>query len=82
MVSLSSPMRPSCDRELEHRVAHSLQDRNVVALRHIVVSADGGTITLRGVVTSFYQKQLCIQACRTVPGVTALVDEVEVESTP
>jgi osmotically-inducible protein OsmY len=71
---------PVTDRDLEHRVAHCLHDRNVSALRHIAVRADSGTVTLRGTVTSFYQKQLCISACRHVPGVTALVDEVEVDS--
>ncbi len=57
-----------------------LLDRNSAALRQIVVRADSGTVTLRGTVTSFYQKQLCIQACRAVPGVVTLVDEVEVAS--
>jgi osmotically-inducible protein OsmY len=80
MVSLVAVAAPQTDRDLEHRVAHCLHDRNFAALRHIAVRADGGTITLRGTVTSFYQKQLCIQACRDVPGVTALVDEVEVDS--
>jgi osmotically-inducible protein OsmY len=55
-------------------------DRNNGLLRQVVVRADNGTVTLRGTVTSFYQKQLCIQACRAVPGVVTLVDEVEVAS--
>ncbi len=80
MVSLSNAALPLTDRDLEHRVAHCLHDRNVLALRHILVQARGGTIILRGTVTSFYQKQLCIQACRAVPGVNSLVDEVEVDS--
>jgi osmotically-inducible protein OsmY len=80
MVSLAKVPAPASDRDLERHVANCLQDRNVAALRHIAVRADGGTITLRGTVTSFYQKQLCIQACRNVPGVTELVDEVEVDS--
>jgi osmotically-inducible protein OsmY len=65
---------------MEHLVTRRLLNRNVSALRQVVVRADSGTITLRGTVTSFYQKQLCIQACRAVPGVVALVDEVEVAS--
>ena len=80
MVSLSNKSLPLGDRELEHLVAHCLNKRHVAALRHIAVRASEGTITLRGTVTFFYQKQLCIQACRDVPGVAGLVDEVEVDS--
>ncbi len=57
-----------------------LLNRNMAALRRVIVRASSGTVTLRGTVTSFYQKQLCIQACRAVPGVVALIDEVEVAS--
>jgi osmotically-inducible protein OsmY len=80
MVSLAKTPASVSDRDLERYVAHCLQDRNVAALRRIAVRAHSGTITLRGTVTSFYQKQLCIQACRDVPGITELVDEVEVDS--
>jgi osmotically-inducible protein OsmY len=80
MVSLSNGVVPLSDRDLEHYVAVRLMDRNNGFLRQVVVRADNGTVTLRGTVTSFYQKQLCIQACRSVPGVATLVDEVEVAS--
>ena len=80
MVSLSNETVLLSDRDLEHHVMVQLLDRSSAALRQIVVRADNGTVTLRGTVTSFYQKQLCIQACRAVPGVMALVDEVEVAS--
>ena len=80
MVSLSNDMVLLSDRDLEHHVAVWLRNRNVSALRQVTVRASSGTVTLRGTVTSFYQKQLCIQACQAVPGVMALVDEVEVAS--
>jgi osmotically-inducible protein OsmY len=80
MVSLAKETAFSVDRELEHRVVHHLHDRNIHALRNIAVVADEGKVTLRGTVTSFYHKQLCIHACRTVPGVAGLIDEVEVDS--
>jgi len=80
MVSLVNGTVPSTDRYLEHQVTAGLRNRNVSTLRQVVVQAKSGTITLRGTVTSFYQKQLCIQACYAVPGVVALVDEVEVAS--
>jgi osmotically-inducible protein OsmY len=78
MVSLSNQTVPLTDRDLEHHVTAGLLNRHVHALRQVGVQAKGGTITLRGTLTSFYQKQLCIQACRAVPGVVALVDELEV----
>ncbi len=68
------------DRDLEHRVMAGLHGRSSAASRQIIVRADNGTVTIRGTVTSFYQKQLCIEACRSVPGVVTLVDEVEVTS--
>ncbi len=80
MVSLMNETVPLNDRDLEHRVTVRLLDRNMAALRQVAVRADSGRVTLRGTVTSFYQKQLCIQACRGVPGVVAMIDEVEVDS--
>jgi len=78
MVGLPNETLPLSDRDLEQDVTARLLNRHVPALRRVGVRAERGTITLRGTVTSFYQKQLCIQACRAVPGVVALVDEVEV----
>jgi osmotically-inducible protein OsmY len=80
MVSLLNETVPLNDRDLERHVTVRLLDRNLAALRQVIVRADSGTITVRGTVTSFYLKQLCIQACRSVPGVVALVDELEVAS--
>ena len=78
MVSPSNETDPSTDRDLERYVTAGLLNRHVPALRQVGVRAERGTITLRGIVTSFYQKQLCIQACHAVPGVVGFVDEVEV----
>jgi osmotically-inducible protein OsmY len=80
MVTLSNEAVPVSDRDLEHRVNIWLLDRNAAASRQVVVRADSGTVTVRGTVTSFYLKQLCIQACLAVPGVVAMVDEVEVDA--
>jgi len=80
MVSLAEDRILLSDRDLEHQVRIQLLDRSSAVVRQVVVKADSGTVTLRGTVTSFYQKQLCIQACRCVPGVVTLVDEVEVAS--
>jgi osmotically-inducible protein OsmY len=44
----------------------------------VAVLSDDGTVTLRGQVRSFYEKQLCHHTCRRVAGVLRLVDEIEV----
>jgi len=59
-------------------VVNYLLGRKMPALRHIEVQADNGTVTLRGRVTTFFQKQLCLNCCRRVAGVIDLVDRVDV----
>lgn len=68
------------DRDLELRVANYLVGRQIQALRQVEVEADHGTVTLRGLVHSFHQKQLCLNCCRRVAGVVELIDQVEVVS--
>ena len=40
----------------------------------------GGTVTVRGRVPTYYEKQLAINSCRRVAGVVKLVDDVVVGS--
>jgi osmotically-inducible protein OsmY len=68
------------DRDLERRVVSYLHGRHVPSLRHLDVEADNGTVTLRGTVGSFYEKQLSQQCCRRVAGVIKLIDAVDVVS--
>jgi osmotically-inducible protein OsmY len=66
------------DRDLERRVSNFLAARNLPTLRRLQVAADRGTVTLRGRVHSFYEKQLCQHACRRVAGVISMVDAIDV----
>jgi osmotically-inducible protein OsmY len=66
------------DRELERRVLNFLQGWQRPGLRNVEVEAAGGTVTLRGTVNSFYEKQLSQQCCRRVAGVLKLIDAVSV----
>ncbi len=68
------------DRDLEHRVRAFLAAHNVPALRRLSINADDGTVTLRGSVFTFYEKQLSQQCPRRVAGVRRLIDEVVVAS--
>jgi osmotically-inducible protein OsmY len=49
-----------------------------VDAERIVVSADNGTVTLRGTVGSFWQKREAVKAARRVHGVTGIKDELQV----
>lgn len=48
--------------------------------RGLKVGAKEGTVTLQGRTGSFYDKQLLLHATQHVPGVVAIVDEVDVFS--
>ncbi|NUQ64331.1 MAG: BON domain-containing protein [Pirellulales bacterium] len=78
MIRQNTLIADDHDRDLERRVANYLVGRQVPSLRQIEVEADRGTVTLRGSVYSFHQKQLCLNCCRRVAGVLELIDEVEV----
>ena len=74
MVSVSE----TSDRDLERRVVNYLWGRQIPSLRRVAVASREGTVTLRGQVRSFYEKQLCQHSCRRVAGVLRLVDEIDV----
>ena len=66
------------DRDLERRITHRLAETNRPGLRRLDVNVSGGHVTLRGLVASFYEKQVAIQACRVLTDIERLVDAVEV----
>lgn len=45
----------------------------------VCVMVDGGHVTMRGSVRSFYRKQLLRHGCARVAGVTRVIDEIVVE---
>jgi osmotically-inducible protein OsmY len=68
----------STDRQLERAIADQLAETNRQGLRRLDVNVADGNVTLRGRVTSFYEKQLAIQTCRVLAGIDRLIDAVEV----
>lgn len=68
------------DRDLERRIMSYLARRHVPGLRQLEVVANNGTVTLRGQVRSFYEKQLSQHCCRRVAGVLKLIDAIDVVS--
>ena len=77
---VSSPVRidANADSDLKVRVASYLAGRRHSTLRELDVSTFNGTVTIRGIVKSFYEKQLAINSCQRVAGVLKLIDQVEV----
>lgn len=75
-----SPAYAESDLDLERRVVNYLAGRFIPSLRRLAVESVGGTVTVRGQVSSFYEKQVALHCCQRVAGVRELVDAVDVES--
>ena len=81
MSALLSP-RPatqeSADQQLARRIQRQLAaDSRAVSRLHVAV--DGGVVTIKGVATSFYQKQLWLHGTMQVAGDSAVInDEITV----
>ena len=65
--------------EIKRRITILLSQRGVSSLRRLHIEVKDGTVTLRGYVASFYERQLCLSCCRHVPGVFRMVDEINVD---
>ncbi len=68
------------DHDLRERMVSYLCSRFRSSLRRLDVESSGGTVTIRGRVPTYYEKQLAINSCRRVAGVVKLVDDVVVGS--
>jgi len=66
------------DLALETRILQFLSSRHVPGLRNLCVRAKNGIVTVTGRVLTFYEKQLCNQCCRMVPGILQLINAVDV----
>jgi len=66
------------DQTTELLVLRRLLESNIPTLRGLGACVADGTITLHGTVSSFYEKQLCAEACRGLPAVKEIVDMIEV----
>lgn len=78
MLQAHAIMQADYDRALERRVLSYLGQRYIPGLRALAVEALNGTVTLRGEVASFYEKQVAIHASQRVAGVLRLVDSITV----
>jgi osmotically-inducible protein OsmY len=63
--------------ELERQVFGFLRNLDYSAARNVAVKAGAhGVLTLRGHVKTYYTRQVFVQCCRHLPGITAVVDEL------
>jgi osmotically-inducible protein OsmY len=72
------PPGKNADGDLKRRVSNYLASRYFPALNQLEIEAEAGIVTLRGCVSSFYEKQVAITSCQRVAGVLQLVDAVDV----
>ena len=72
-----SPSSPG-DEELITRLLDDFRALGSGIARSTAIEVDGGVVTLRGNVPTFYLRQLLVNRCQHVPGVTAVRDELTV----
>lgn len=66
------------DMPLDDRVLTALEQNPHVARRNLRFETQQGRVTLRGVVGTYYQKQMAQEAVRSVEGVEEIANELEV----
>lgn len=66
------------DLPLDDKVVTALAANPYVARRKLRFEASEGRITLRGVVRSYFQKQMAQEALRLVEGIDEIHNELEV----
>ncbi len=74
-----TPEQRQADSETADRVQLALNSDRVLYARHITVRADGGVVTLGGYVWTPEELVQAKDDARGVPGVTKVVDRMEVD---
>jgi osmotically-inducible protein OsmY len=66
--------------DIKRRIINLLYQRGVSSAQRLNIEMENGTVTVRGTVASFYERQVCVSCCQHVPGVFGLLDEIKVDS--
>lgn len=69
------------DEDVAQRVREFLQREHFPTLHDLEIDVRGGELTLRGEVSSFYEKQIAMSISQRTPGVLVFVDRIIVTST-
>lgn len=64
---------------LDHRIERVIDTNPYLVSRRVHIDLQGGQVTLRGVVSSFYHKQMAQEIVRRIEGVERIENELEVE---
>ena len=75
---VAGQVRGTTDGLLARQITDQLAETNRASLKRLSVDVMGGSVTLRGNVSSFYEKQIAIQTCRALAGISGLTDAMEV----
>ena len=67
------------DDDLQFRVESFLRSRHFPDFEQIEVDVQNGSVTLSGILRSYYEKQVAINSCQRVAGVVDLIDNLDVE---
>ena len=60
-------------------IRHALRSCRMSSLQRLEIEVDGGTVTIRGTLRSFYERQVCLARIQRIPHVVKLVDNMKVE---
>jgi osmotically-inducible protein OsmY len=66
------------DIPLDDKVLSALERNPYIARRSLRFETEQGRVTLRGVVRSYFQKQMAQEALRHVDGIQEITNELEV----
>lgn len=66
------------DTTLDHRVLSALETSSHLQGRQLRFEMEKGRITLRGMVRTYFQKQMAQEAIRNIDGVDEIANELEV----
>ena len=78
-MTTKSPEQRQADKDLAEQVQAALTaDKNLYS-RHIVVRGDNGVVTLGGYVWTPEEMSAAVQIAEDVPGVTKVVNRMEVD---
>ncbi len=67
-----------CPLPLSEQVVSALQGNPYLARRNLRFEASEGRVTLKGVVRSYFQKQMAQEALRELDGIEEIYNELEV----
>lgn len=76
--STEESRRTMIEKTLHHRVNTALEENAHLRGRRFRFEANRGRVTLKGVVRSYFQKQMAQEAIRNVDGVHEIANELEV----